>query len=191
MKRPETTSTVKQTDFSHIEPGSASAGGNICPTIDPTSLIGPGSGAIFIYDVDEFEVEAPTLDISQPKPRWGDGTAWPAALGAPPREKFPELVARWRKDVRFLSDTNEISSHPAYQEIIGLGLSVLPLILAELQVNPDHWFWALKAITGVDPVSEEHLGNQELMARDWLKWAEGCKNNPPTGLHGLSRGVRF
>src|SRR4051794_17086735 len=112
MKKPETTSTVQKSDFSH-EPGPESAGWNICPTIDPTSLIGPGPGAIFIYDTDEFEVEAPTVDVSQPKPRWSEGVT--IVLGGPPREKFMELVARWKKDVRFLSDTNEICSHPAYQ----------------------------------------------------------------------------
>ena len=189
MKRPETTSTVKKTDFSHIEPGSASAGWNICPTIDPTSLIGPGSGAIFIYDVDEFGVEAPTMDVSQPRSRWSERLT--LVLGGQPRERFMDLMARWKRDVRFLSDTNEICSHPAYQEIIGLGLPVLPLILAELQTDPDHWFWALRAITGVDPVPEQHLGDLQLMARDWLNWAEECKQNPLTGLHGLSRGVRI
>ena len=189
MNKPETTSTVKKTDFSHVEPGASSAGWNICPTIDPTSLIGPGPGAIFIYDINEFEADEPSPEVPQPKPRW---TEMGSGLTAPlvPREKFQELMARWKKDVRFLSDTNEVCSHPAYQEIIGLGIPVLSLILAELESDPDHWFWALKAITGVDPVPEEHLGDLQLMARDWLSWAEGCKNDPLSELHGVSRGVR-
>jgi hypothetical protein len=41
--------------------------------------------------------------------------------------------------------------HPAYQRIIGMGPAVLPLLLDELDERPDHWFWALNAITGQDP----------------------------------------
>ena len=34
-----------------------------------------------------------------------------------------------------------------YQRIIGMGLPVVPLILEELEREPDQWFWALEAIT--------------------------------------------
>ncbi len=34
-----------------------------------------------------------------------------------------------------------------YQRIIGIGWPVVPLILDELQREPDQWFWALEAIT--------------------------------------------
>jgi len=92
-----------------------------------------------------------------------------------PVERFRELTKAWRNEVRFLSDTNEICSHPAYQEIIGMGALALPLIFAEMEREPDHWFWALKAITGQDPVPEEQRGNLELMTKAWLNWANGCK----------------
>lgn len=45
----------------------------------------------------------------------------------------------------------EMAMHPAYQRIIGLGPEVAPLLLRELERQPDHWFWALKALTGADP----------------------------------------
>jgi hypothetical protein len=92
-----------------------------------------------------------------------------------PREKFQELVKAWRADVRILSDTNEICSHPAYQQIIGMGILALPFIFAELESVEDQWFWALKAITGADPVPEQHRGDLELMRADWLNWANECK----------------
>jgi len=60
--------------------------------------------------------------------------------------------------------------HPAYQQIIGLGPPALPLILAELDRELDHWFWALKAISGEDPVPIESRGNMREMANAWLKW---------------------
>jgi hypothetical protein len=61
--------------------------------------------------------------------------------------------------------------HPAYQQIVGMGRSALPFLFRELKQRPDHWFWALRAITGENPVSSEHRGNIINMARDWLEWA--------------------
>jgi hypothetical protein len=62
--------------------------------------------------------------------------------------------------------------HPAYQEIIGMGRDALPLILEALQHEVDHWFWALRSITGVDPVIPEHRGQLPAMASDWIGWAK-------------------
>ena len=86
--------------------------------------------------------------------------------------RFKSRKARWEADVRFLSDMNEICSHPAYQEIIGMGSEALPFILRELEKEPGDWFWALKAITGEDPVPADHRGNVNLMREDWLAWAQ-------------------
>jgi len=93
-------------------------------------------------------------------------------LEGSPREKFRALVEAWSADVQFISDTNEICSHPAYQRIIGMGVLALPFIFAELEKGTDQWFWALKAITGADPVAEEHQGDLELMRKAWLNWAD-------------------
>jgi len=41
--------------------------------------------------------------------------------------------------------------HPAYQRIIAWAGSPVPLLLRELQRQPDHWLWALQAITGEQP----------------------------------------
>jgi hypothetical protein len=46
----------------------------------------------------------------------------------------------------------------------------VPLILKELQARPDHWFTALRAITGENPVPDEHRGDLRAMADDWLRW---------------------
>lgn len=50
----------------------------------------------------------------------------------------------------------------------------MPLILAELQRETDHWFWALEAITGENPVPESDLGDMAASARAWTDW--GKKN---------------
>ena len=57
-----------------------------------------------------------------------------------------------------------------YQQIIGLGPSVLPVLVGELAREPDHWFWALEAITGQNPVPAEAVGNVAAMTEAWLAW---------------------
>ena len=63
-----------------------------------------------------------------------------------------------------------MATHPAYQQIIGMGKEAIPLILEELQREEDHWFWALKAITGEDPVPGKDWGKIQAMRAAWLAW---------------------
>ncbi len=49
-------------------------------------------------------------------------------------------------------------ARPAYQEIIGLGPAVVPLVLRELEQRPAHWFSALRALTGADPMDPADRG---------------------------------
>ena len=70
-----------------------------------------------------------------------------------------------------LAQDAQIAMHPAYQRIIGMGSEVLPLILRRLSRKPDHWFWALEAITGENPVPESSQGRLGEMAEAWLDWA--------------------
>jgi hypothetical protein len=50
------------------------------------------------------------------------------------------------------------------------GQPVVPLILQALEREPDHWFWALEAITGANPVREEERGRIKQMAAVWVPW---------------------
>src|SRR5579872_6954099 len=87
------------------------------------------------------------------------------------RKRFEEITAQWRAETRFLSSTTAIAMHPAYQQIIGMGPAALPLILQELEQKSDHWYWALRCITGVDPVPPEYKGQRGKMREAWLQWA--------------------
>jgi hypothetical protein len=53
-----------------------------------------------------------------------------------------------------------------------MGPAAVPLILREMQREPDHWFWALRAITGEDPVARADAGNIERMTQAWLRFGE-------------------
>jgi hypothetical protein len=85
-------------------------------------------------------------------------------------ERFRTLVDRWRKETAHISSISKLVMHPSYQRIIGMGPAVIPIILRELQRDPDYWFWALTSITGEDPVNPEDIGDIPKMAEAWLKW---------------------
>jgi hypothetical protein len=84
--------------------------------------------------------------------------------------RFSMLKAEWEADTAHLSSVTEIAMHPAYQQIIGMGPIAIPLILSEMKKKPDHWFWALKSITGEDPVLQENRGQIMQMTKAWLRW---------------------
>lgn len=86
------------------------------------------------------------------------------------RAKFAALAKQWKAARGPESTIARLSMHPAYQQIIGMGDTAVPLILAELEARPDHWFWALNAITGADPVPEADRGVMGKMTEAWLKW---------------------
>jgi hypothetical protein len=83
---------------------------------------------------------------------------------------FQDLVRRWKEERGPTSSTTEMALCPSYQRIIGLGPAAVPLLLRELERAPDHWFWALKAITGADPVPPASRGKVREMAQCWLAW---------------------
>ncbi|MCX5831109.1 MAG: hypothetical protein NT140_04355 [Deltaproteobacteria bacterium] len=86
--------------------------------------------------------------------------------------KFYRLKSQWEAETTFLSSLSDIAMHPAYQQIIGMGPVVIPLILREMKKEPGHWFWALKSITGDDPVPPENRGKIKAMTEDWLIWGK-------------------
>lgn len=91
---------------------------------------------------------------------------------ANPVTRFLTLKARWEAETAVLSSVSEIAMHPAYQQIIGMGIIAIPLILAEMKEKQGHWFWALKSITGEDPVGPEQKGRIKEMTEAWLRWGK-------------------
>jgi hypothetical protein len=87
-------------------------------------------------------------------------------------ERFSRLASEWKQETAHISSMTALVMHPKYQNIIGMGPSVLPILFRELQENPDYWFWALRAITEEDPTTPEDAGNLERMAKAWLAWAK-------------------
>ncbi len=86
------------------------------------------------------------------------------------QKKFDKLADAWRANTAFSSSITEIALDPNYQQIIGMGVGVVPLILRELRTTPEHWFWALAAITGANPAQNEPDGNIQAAADAWVQW---------------------
>jgi hypothetical protein len=86
------------------------------------------------------------------------------------RERFQRLRDQWKQESRYLSNTAQMALLNSYQRIIGMGTVAVPLILEELRREPDHWFWALEAITEENPVSAEDAGRVPAMTAAWLRW---------------------
>jgi hypothetical protein len=93
---------------------------------------------------------------------------------ANPVIKFATLEKEWKEATVVLSSITEMVMQPAYQQIIGMGPSAIPLIFQSMMREPDHWFWALSSITGANPVLQEHQGKIDKMNDDWIEW--GKKN---------------
>lgn len=120
------------------------------------------------------EPKRSALTLALTKPRCSPMITWlpeGSPLQAPAEERFRELVKQWMEETQHLSSITEISTHPSYQQIIGMGPAVLPILLRELEKHPNHWFWALRAITGHNPVPDEDRGRVKKMATRWLEWA--------------------
>jgi hypothetical protein len=95
-----------------------------------------------------------------------------ATMNVPIVARFRRLADQWVGETENMSSIQDIVTHPAYQEIIGMGPAVIPLLIDELEREPNHWFSALHAVSGgQDPVPPEHAGDLDEMVKAWLDWA--------------------
>jgi hypothetical protein len=86
---------------------------------------------------------------------------------------FQSLVAQWHQERGVTSSVTQMATCKSYQCIVGMGDRAIPLIMSQLESegrDPDHWFWALRAITAEDPVPKDAQGDMSRMAAAWLNW---------------------
>ncbi|HKI35851.1 MAG TPA: hypothetical protein VKA46_28605 [Gemmataceae bacterium] len=93
----------------------------------------------------------------------------PAMTRRPDQDDFDALVREWRATRGHTSSAAKMAKNAAYQRIIAMGNAAVPLILAELRKQPDHWFLAINAITGANPVPPGSRTVNE-MVDAWLTW---------------------
>jgi hypothetical protein len=95
---------------------------------------------------------------------------WPAVADESAEERFQRLAQQWIEESALMSSVTDMVMLASYQKIIGMGWAAVPLILEDLKLQPRHWFWALRAITDIDPIPQEDAGNVKKMAEVWVNW---------------------
>jgi hypothetical protein len=98
-----------------------------------------------------------------PAPSYGNTSASADLI-----QEFDSHVQKWKRDTRHLSSLAAMISHPSYRRIMGMGKEGLPLLFRELSKRPDHWFAALSAMTGIDPVPQDTPFGEAV--KIWLAW---------------------
>jgi len=139
---------------------------------DSTSLLQKGVSYLDVQDTFQLPV-------------WGnyswmgnfpvESVSWWAQVPVADRQleqTFNKLARKWKKETAHLSFIEQMVLHPAYQEIIGLGKKAIPLILKQLKKEPNFWFWALRSLTGKDPVTKDMRGDVMAMRKAWLNWGK-------------------
>jgi hypothetical protein len=86
------------------------------------------------------------------------------------KERFEKHAAEWRRNTAFFSSVKDIALDSNYQQIIGMGGPVIPLILSDLEKGPAHWYWALAAITGENPAKDSPKGDIQAICDAWVGW---------------------
>jgi len=94
--------------------------------------------------------------------------------------RFQSFVKQWREERGTMSSIDDMSALVPFQNIIGMGIDAVPLLLAQLKSegnDPDQWFWALLTIAkanDLEPpqIAEEDQGNYLKMAKAWITWGE-------------------
>ena len=88
-------------------------------------------------------------------------------------EDFQFHLDIWKRETAHLASLGRMFAHPSYLRIIALASrhrEVLRALLLELQSDPDHWFSALTAITGEDPVMPD--SNFDESVDKWIEWGK-------------------
>lgn len=109
---------------------------------------------------------APTISVAVCTPVSGQDVH-------PDTEKeFERLANVWKQQTGHLSNISTRCTHPAYQQIIGMGKTAILFILRDLKDTQEDWFWALTAITGENPIPKRDAGYVDKMTEAWLRWAK-------------------
>ena len=88
-------------------------------------------------------------------------------------ERFQRLSNEWKHDTGHLSTVSRITTHPSYLGIVAMGKPAIPLILKDLEMEPNHWFSALSAMAGEGPnIPAQDRGDMRAICNAWLEWGK-------------------
>ena len=94
--------------------------------------------------------------------------------------RFERLNGKLKEDNRFSSRLKTTLQHPAFREIVAMGMRAVPLLLADLEKNGGFGFLALEEITGIDPMPGRSNVKIDETQAAWIAWGRtqgyGCSN---------------
>ena len=105
-----------------------------------------------------------------------------AARDMADRAQFELLADAWYADTMISSSSTEMYGHDAYRQIIAMGGTAVPLILAEMQAGHLHWGAALTEITGEAPDAKAR--SPKAATEAWLAWAHEQGLTTDSSQHG-------
>ena len=94
---------------------------------------------------------------------------------------FESYCRQWKEETAGYSSLPKKLLNEWYLRIISLGRGIVPLIIKELQHDPDQWFLALKVLTFEDPIEQIDEKDSDIYygfdgcVQAWLEWAK--RNN--------------
>ena len=96
-----------------------------------------------------------------------------AATSRPPEpppdlEWFEALSSVWHRDTDRLSSLARKFDHPSYRAVLARGKEAVPFILREIERQPGHWHYALRTLTGADPVPPGATATEA--CQRWVAW---------------------
>lgn len=95
-----------------------------------------------------------------------------AEIQLDPEIRFTRLAQRFMRDTAHMSFTQ--TQHPAYREVVSMGITALPYILRDLsRFGGAEWIPAIREITGKPgpEIAENERGRVPILKRKYLAWA--------------------
>jgi hypothetical protein len=87
---------------------------------------------------------------------------------------FFALLNQWRNATRHESNLRIILEDDSFISLVGLGRTIIRLMLEELRREPSLLVFALEDILNFRPYDDIVEGNIGAMTRAWLNWAGAC-----------------
>lgn len=84
--------------------------------------------------------------------------------------EFRRLADKWEEETRGYAFRSRAVQHVEHQQIVDLGEQVIPWMLEDFAAGKGDWFYALRLLTGADPIKEEERGYVPRMRAAWLEW---------------------
>jgi hypothetical protein len=150
-------------------------GADIWPKADEQDQGGsaPSSHTTFIGSADDLRAPSTlmqflTQTISEPIQKYFAIIGSQSMDFPSTKDKFDALVAAWHEHQ--IGSARLDFQHSSYHQIIGMGWAAVPYLIERMCAKEPGWMYAVKCITGEQPVPADVRGDAAIQL--WLDWAK-------------------